>query len=143
MNDPLFQQGSLEEAVAALRRDILAGQISTMRNYRFAILPYRPKDEFKLRQLMRRLTDELRAEGWGVLPISLQKILLDRIRATGEENVEALITRETRLFEKDPERTSRGSSTRSPRTTPIARTARWCSSGERARSTPSSVPRRC
>jgi hypothetical protein len=107
MTEPIFNQGSLEEAVAALRRDLLAEngpQISTMRNYRFAILPYRPKDEFKLRQLMRRLTDELRAEGWAVLPISLQKILLDRIRATGQENVEELIKRETRLFAKDPER---------------------------------------
>jgi len=99
-----FQQGSLDEAVAALKQDILGGHISTIRNYNFAILPYRPKDEFKLRQLMRRLTDELRTEGWSVLPISLQKILLDRIRATGDENVEALITREKRLYEKDPER---------------------------------------
>jgi hypothetical protein len=102
-----FQQGSLEEAVAALRQDLLADngpQISTMRNYRFAILPYRPKDEFKVRQLMRRLTDELRAEGWAVLPISLQKVVLDRIRATGAENVDALITREKRLFANDPER---------------------------------------
>ncbi|HVY29021.1 MAG TPA: BREX protein BrxB domain-containing protein [Polyangiaceae bacterium] len=107
MTEPLFPQDSLVDAVAALRRDLLAAegpQISTMRNYRFAILPYRPKDEFKLRQLMRRLTDELRAEGWGVLPISLQKLLLDRIRATGDSNVEGLITRERRLYEKDPER---------------------------------------
>ena len=28
-------------------------------------------------------TDDLKAEGWGVLSISLQKLLLDRIRATG------------------------------------------------------------
>ena len=107
MNEPLFPQQSLDEAVAALRHDLLAAggpQISTMRNYRFAILPYRPKDELKLRQLMRRLTDELRAEGWGVLPISLQKLLLDRIRATGEANVQALIGRERRLHDKDPER---------------------------------------
>ncbi len=107
MTEPLFQHGSLDEAVAALRRDLLAEsgpQISTMRNYRFAILPYRPKDEFKLRQLLRRLTDELRAAGWGVLPISLQKLLLDRIRATGQENIDALIARERRLFDKDPER---------------------------------------
>lgn len=107
MTEPLFPQGLLEEAVAALRRDLLAPagpQISTMRNYRFAILPYRPKDEFKLRQLMRRLIDDLRAEGWGVLPISLQQLLLERIRATGEANVEALIAREKRLFEKDPTR---------------------------------------
>ncbi len=98
---------SLEAAVAALERDLLAPegpQISTMRNYRFAILPYRPKDEFKLRQLIRRLTDKLRAEGWGVLPISLQKLLLDRIRATGQANIDALTSRERRLYEKDPER---------------------------------------
>lgn len=107
MTEQLFPQDSLDEAVAALRRDLLAEtgpQISTMRNYRFAILPYRPKDEFKLRQLMRRLSDELRAEGWGVLPISLQKLLLDRIRATGADNIDALVTREKRLHDKDPER---------------------------------------
>lgn len=107
MTESLFPAGSLDHAVAALRKDLLAEggpQISTMRNYRFAILPYRPKDEFRLRELMRRLTDELRAEGWGVLPISLQTLLLDRISATGQENVDALIQRERRLYEKDPER---------------------------------------
>ncbi len=104
MTEPLFKQGALEEAVAALRQDILGGHISTIRNYNFAILPYRPKDEFKLRQLIRRLTDELRAEGWSVLPVSLQKLLLSLIRATGEGNIQALIAREKRLFDKDPER---------------------------------------
>ncbi|MBI2378670.1 MAG: DUF1788 domain-containing protein [Deltaproteobacteria bacterium] len=107
MTEPLFQQGSLEEAITALRRDLLAEggpQISTMRNYRFAILPYRPADEFKLRQHIRRLSDELRANSWNVLPISLQKLLLDRIRATGQDNIDALIARERRLYEKDPER---------------------------------------
>jgi len=107
VNEPLFSQGSLQEAVNALRHDLLAEtgpQISTMRNYRFAILPYRPTEEFKLRSEIRKLTDELKSQGWGVLPISLQRLLLDRIRATGEENVEALIEREKRLFERDPER---------------------------------------
>ncbi len=107
MTEPLFLQDSLDEAVAALRSDLLADngpQISTMRNYRFAIVPYRPKDEFKLRKLIRHLTDDLRAEGWSVREISLQKLLLDRIRATGAPNVEALVTRERRLHEKDPER---------------------------------------
>lgn len=107
MTELLFNQGSLDDAVHALKRDLLADggpQISTMRNYRFAILPYRPKEEFALRQRIRRLTDELRAQGWNVLPISLQKLLLDRIRATGADAVEALIAREKRLFERDPER---------------------------------------
>lgn len=107
MTELPFNQGSLDDAVHALKRDLVAEggpQISTMRNYRFAILPYRPKDEFALRQRIRRLTDELRAQGWNVLPISLQKLLLDRIRATGADAVEALIAREKRLFERDPER---------------------------------------
>lgn len=102
-----FEQGPLEEAVAALRRDLLAEhgpQISTMRNYRFAILPYRPREEFKLRRLMHTLVGELRGADWNVLPISLQNLLLERIRATGADNVAALIAREKRLYAKDPER---------------------------------------
>lgn len=105
--EPLFPSESLAEAVDALKRDLLADdgpQISTMRNYRFAILPYRPGDELKLRQHMRRLAEDLRAAGWAVLPISLQKLLLDRIRATGEANVQALIQREKMLCTKSPER---------------------------------------
>lgn len=102
-----FTQTSLERAVSALEKDLLAEggpTISTMRKYRFAILPYRPSDEIKLRQLVRGLTDRLKMEGFGVLPISLQKLLLERIRATGAANVEALIAREKRLFSRDPER---------------------------------------
>lgn len=106
MND-LFPRTDLDEAMAALRRDLLSKdgpQISTMRNYRFAILPYRPADEFKLRQHARRLADDLKAAGWGVLAISLQKLLLDRIRATGDDVVASLIARERRLYDKDPQR---------------------------------------
>ncbi len=103
--EELFNRNSLDEAVQALRRDLLADggpRISTMRNYRFAILPYRPSDEFKLRKLIRRLSDDLKAEGWGVLSISLQKILLDRIRARGDQELQRLVDRERRLFEKGP-----------------------------------------
>ncbi len=61
-SEPLFQESPLDEAVAALRGDLLADggpQTGTMRDYRFAILPYRPSDEFKLRRLVRQLADEL------------------------------------------------------------------------------------
>lgn len=105
--DDLFSQTPLDEAVQALRQDLLAEggpRISTMRNYRFAILPYRPADEFKLRKLIRRLSDDLRGEGWGVLSISLQKLLIDRIRKTGDEAVVALIAREKSLYQRDPAR---------------------------------------
>lgn len=105
MTEPLF--GDLDQALAAFKRDLMAGdgpQISTMRNYRFAILPYLPSEEFKLRQRILSLTEELRAEGWAVLPISLQKLLLERIRSTGQDNIDALIAREKRLHDRDPER---------------------------------------
>ena len=107
MTGSLFARTPLEEGIAALRRDLVAEdgpRISTMRNYRFAILQYRPAEELKLRQEIRRLVGELQAEGWGVREISLQKLLLDRIRSTGQEAIDALVSREKRLYEKDPER---------------------------------------
>ena len=107
MTEALFKNNDLDVAIAALRTDLLAHggpQISTMRNYRFAILVYRPSEEFRLRQQVRRLSDDLKTEGWGVLAISLQKLLLDRIRATGEANLTSLVSREKRLQERDPER---------------------------------------
>jgi Domain of unknown function (DUF1788) len=103
--DEFFHRTSLEEAVQALRRDLLAEggpRISTMRNYRFAILPYRPVDEFKLRKLIRRLSDDLKEEGWCVLSVSLQKLLLDRIRSSGDQELQRLMDRERKLFQKGP-----------------------------------------
>jgi hypothetical protein len=100
----LFHKDSLDTAIDELKKDILGEQISTIRNYNFAILPYRPSDEFKLRRRVRRLTDELVAAGWLVLPIDLHALLLARIRALGEGQFAALAGREKRLYEKDPTR---------------------------------------
>lgn len=100
---PAFQ-ASLEEAIAALKADVINGTISTIQNYNFAILPYRPQDEFELRKRMRRLTDELKAEGWSVLPISLSKLLVDRVRGLGPEVLKGLIELEKELYDDDPER---------------------------------------
>jgi hypothetical protein len=107
VTDALFKNADLDVGLAALKTDLCAEggpQISTMRNYRFAILVYRPSEELRLRQQMRRLSDELKTEGWGVLAISLQKLLLDRIRAMGEANLASLADREKRLYGRDPER---------------------------------------
>ena len=68
----------LDEAFAALRRDLInenGPQISTMRNYRFAIVPYTPRDEYRLRTKVQSLVSELTANGWVVLTLSLQKLL--------------------------------------------------------------------
>ena len=48
-----FHQTPVQQAIRALRDDLIQDdgpRISTMRNYRFAIVQYDPKEEFKLRQ---------------------------------------------------------------------------------------------
>ncbi len=107
MSMPLFNHSALTDVVEALREDLIqkdGPRISTMRNYRFAILCYDPAEEFNLRNEVRRLTDELRQHGWHVLSINLQKLLLDRIAAQGEEWAESMIKMEKALFNNDPAR---------------------------------------
>ncbi|HRE89366.1 MAG TPA: DUF1788 domain-containing protein [Myxococcota bacterium] len=98
---------SLQEAFTALRRDLIhedGPRISTMRNYRFAIVQYAPKDEFALRAEVQHLTTELTAHGWVVLSLSLQKLLLDRIRAQGSSWVDRVIQMEEGMAKIDPAR---------------------------------------
>ncbi len=93
----LFQRTPLQVALGALRDDLVhedGPRISTMRNYRFAIVPYDPKDEFALRAEVQRLSNDLVAHGWVVLSISLQKLLLDRVRGLGEEQLKWIIESE-------------------------------------------------
>jgi hypothetical protein len=102
MTNDLFanQSWSLQDAFTALRADLIGTggpSISTMRNYRFAILQYRPADEFKLRAEVQRLNSDLVANGWFVLSINLQRLLLDRARAMGEEWVRRVIDMELAL----------------------------------------------
>lgn len=85
MTLPLFSL--LPEPFASLRNDLLhtgGPQISTMRNYRFAIALYPPEDEFRVRGHVQTLARELQREGWFVLSLDLYKLLLDRIRRHGE-----------------------------------------------------------
>lgn len=107
MTQETFEFGGLTEAFTALRRDLMAEggpRISTMRNYRFAILPYDPVEEFKLRRLIHGLAEELTGVGWNVLPISLQQLLLDRLRKVDPGFVQSVTARERRLYERDPGR---------------------------------------
>ena len=78
----------LDGAVAALKRDLVGdggARISTIRSYNFAILPYPPEQEFKLRAKIHALTSELVTTGWQVKSIALQKILFDLMRAEGAD----------------------------------------------------------
>lgn len=107
MARPQLEKPSLDRAVSELRRDLLdesGPRISTMRNYRFAILTYSPTEEFELRSRIRSLSDELRGQGWNVLSISLQQLLLDRLKAEDPRVLKSIIRMEHRLYEKDPAR---------------------------------------
>lgn len=107
MTDPLLARTKLEQAFAALRRDLIheeGPRISTMRNYRFAIVQYEPADEFKLRGEVQRLNADLTANGWMVLSISLQKLLFERIREQGESWTERVIQMEERMAGAERER---------------------------------------
>ena len=97
----------LDEAFAALRRDLVhpdGPRISTMRNYRYAIVPYDPADEFKLRERVRDLVGDLSSSGWVVLTLSLHKLLLRRIRAMGDAQVQRLVEAERAAAAVSPER---------------------------------------
>jgi Domain of unknown function (DUF1788) len=115
---------SLDSAIEALRKDLLTEnspllervahggnpqdrarpQISTMRNYHFAILRYDPREEFKLRSQVRRLSDELKGKGWNVLSISLQQLLIKRLQEEEQRVIESIIRTEKRLHQRDPDR---------------------------------------
>lgn len=103
---PLF--GQAQEAISALRRDLVdpedGPRISTMRNYRFAIVQYRPEHEYAIRTEVQRLVSELEAKGWFVLTIDLQKLLLDRIRSQPDEWAEKVIATERRTAERQLDR---------------------------------------
>ncbi|ESA32466.1 pf08747 domain protein [Leptolyngbya sp. Heron Island J] len=105
-NGSLFETASLDRAVHDLKKDLLdeAGpRISTMRNYRFAILTYDPRHEFKLRQRIRSLSDELTALGWHVDSISLLQLLLNRLKSEDPWVLESIIDMEKYLHEQEPE----------------------------------------
>ncbi len=107
MSGAAYERSALAAAVDALRRDLLAAggpEISTMRNYRFAILAYDPNKELELRHLIRKLGDELTAQDWSVLSISLGRLLLDRIESGDRRVLESTLRAERRLHARNPAR---------------------------------------
>ena len=87
VTEPLFPAGSLHDGITALRKDLMAEggpQISTMRNYNFAILPYPPADEFKLRREIRKLVENDSSLGERLHP-SLPYIAAEVVWAVKEE----------------------------------------------------------
>jgi hypothetical protein len=90
----------IESGLAALRENLLGGpdaQISTVRNYNFAILPYPPEQEFALRRAIHELSGALRDAGWNTETVDLHVLLLGRVRGEGPELLDAIIRREKGL----------------------------------------------
>jgi len=107
MTTPAYASSALKEAFASLRRDLLhddGPRISTMRNYRFAIVHYDPSEEFTLRRELLGLSEDLQERGWRILPISLQSLFLARLRAEGEEWIQWLIEMETEISAEEEDR---------------------------------------
>ena len=98
---------SVALSISALKKDLLNADgpaITTMRNYRFAIVQYAPEDEYVMRREVSGLSRELQQGGWRVLSIDLQKLILDRLRAQEEDFVTRVIERERGLHKRSPER---------------------------------------
>lgn len=104
----LFHTSELQQAFAALHRDLVhedGPRISTMRNYRFAILQYDPKNEHKLRAELQKLSTDLVAHGWIVHSLDLHRLFLDRVqREGGDEFVRRVIAMEKATATRDPAR---------------------------------------
>ena len=90
-----------------LKRDLTnpnGPSITTMRNYSFAILVYRPEQEFEMRKKVRQLSDHLRSEQWAVLEISLHRLLLQRLRSLEEGVLQSWVETEKRQSRRNPEK---------------------------------------
>ncbi|PRQ05133.1 BREX protein BrxB domain-containing protein [Enhygromyxa salina] len=97
---------SLSTTFAELESDLIhedGPRISTMRNYRFCIVVYPPEKEFALRGEVQRLNFNLEQAGWVVKTISLQQLLLDRLRRM-EGGIEWLIAHEKKTAARHPQR---------------------------------------
>ncbi len=107
----LFPTTPLHQSFADLKRDLVQDdrpRISAVRNYPFAILVYAPDKEFELRQHVQDLTRSLERAGWAVLTLSLQRLLFARLRAEGQDTLDALVEMERATVqataEPDPNR---------------------------------------
>lgn len=103
----LGDRDALTRAFDSLRGDLIhddGPRISTMRNYRFAIVQYDPQHEFELRDHAQRLSAELTAHGWVILPLDLHAMLLQRVRDSGPRWAERVIAMEERMADRDPAR---------------------------------------
>jgi len=91
---------SLETRLAVLKKDLLSPSgpaISTNRSYPFAIFQYVPSEEFKARQAVGTLAQELELAGWRVRTVDLFQVLADYLAAQEGGGLVAAIIEEEKL----------------------------------------------
>jgi hypothetical protein len=97
----------IAQTFAELETDLIhedGPRISTMRNYRYCMVVYAPREEYVCRRHAARLATKLREIGWVVKSISLQALLLRRLEAQGPDHLDRLIERERNASKRGPER---------------------------------------
>lgn len=107
MTESLFRRAPVREAFDALRTDLIhedGPRISTMRNYRFAILQYDPANELAVRQETQRLFSDLKAHGWEILSLDLSKLLIARIQAQPDGWAARVVEMERRMAQTETRR---------------------------------------
>ena len=98
---------NVEEAFAALESHLKEpgkADISTIRNYHFAVLVYSPAKEFEMRSRLQRSMQTLNRRGWSVKTISLLEVVMRRLKNKNLNNIERLISKEKRLYNRGKER---------------------------------------
>jgi len=106
VSPPTSSQAALRSAFEALRGDLIHAdgpRISTMRSYRFALLQYDPAVEYELREEVSHLSRDLVASGWYVLPISLQRLLHDRVKKLGPRFLASVTAMEKAKARQSPD----------------------------------------
>ena len=95
---------SIELRLSELKKDLLhpgGPTISTNRNYPFAIFHYRPDEEFRARQLIGELVEELRLAGWNIRTVDLFGVLLDYLQLEEDGDlIPAWIEEEKMLYRR-------------------------------------------
>ena len=98
---------SLRQTFTELRNDLVhedGPRISTMRNYRYCMVVYSPKEEHACRREAARLAGDLCKGGWVVKSISLQALVFRRLANHGPAYLDRLIAREKAATARSPER---------------------------------------
>ena len=63
-----------------------------------------PERSLNCDRTLRRLSDELKGQGWNILSISLQQLLIKRLKEEEPRVIESIIRTEKRLYQRNYER---------------------------------------